>query len=144
MQFSMETRMPILDNPKLEAFAQALARDVTAEKAAKDAGFSDRRDHARERAKGSKVVKRIKEIRVARKGDPDLGPVIDALMDAAAIAMTNKACESAAGLVAIRGLLAEAGKLKGFVPRTAPEDDDLMEPDLDDDAWMARFGPAAS
>jgi hypothetical protein len=138
--------MPPFDDARRELCAQLLARGSSIVGASRDAGYPRHGTRARERAAHPDMTKRLEEIHadMARQGDPDLGPVIDALMDAAAIAMTNKACESAAGLVAIRGLLAEAGKLKGFVPRTAPEDDDLMEPDLDDDAWMARFGPAAS
>jgi len=134
--------MPVLDNAKLETFAQGLANDLTAEKAAKEAGYSDRSNHSRLRAKREKVVVRVHEIRTARKGDPDLGPVIDALMAAAKAAAENTDTKlTPAGLLAIRALLAEAGRLKGLVPPAAQLEPWGIEPDLDDETWMARFGP---
>jgi hypothetical protein len=138
--------MPPFDDPRRERCARNLARGMSHSRASRDAGYAGRASHAKERSENPRMSERIKEIKAefARQGDPDLGPVIDALMTSATKAYEEKDVKmTPAGLVAVRGLLAEAARLKGLVPRTTIEDDDNMLPDLDDDAWMARFGPAA-
>ncbi len=139
--------MPPFDAPRRERCAQFQARGASVAQASKKAGYPRHNTRAVARAAHPAMVRRIGEIKaeMARQGDPDLGPVIDALLAAASEAgKCDKIRETAAGLVAIRGLLAEAARLKALVPKQAPLDYDLMEPDLPDDVWMARFGPGGT
>jgi len=138
--------MPPFDQPRRERCAQLLARGASVSKASKQAGYPRHNTRAVARAAHPAMVRRLDEIKaeMARQGDPELGPVIDALLAAAKRASeTEKVRDTAAGLAAIRGLLAEAARLKGLVPKPTPFFDETMLPDLPDDVWMARFGPKA-
>jgi len=134
--------MPPFDDARREKCAQLLAGGASIVGASRDAGYPRHGTRARERAAHRDMKTRIVEIHaeLARRGDPDLGPVIDALMAAAQDAK-DKIGGSPAGVVAIRGLLAEAARLKGLVPAPAPPPEPVCLPDLDDETWMARFGP---
>jgi len=63
--------MPVLTNPRHEAFAQALAKGKTQEEAYTEAGFAPSRHHASRLATNGNVAKRVEEIqaRVAVKAE---------------------------------------------------------------------------
>jgi phage terminase small subunit len=54
--------MPVLDNPKHEAFAQALAKGCTADEAYKLAGYSENRGNATRLKANESIQQRLEEL----------------------------------------------------------------------------------
>lgn len=131
--------MPVLDNRKLEAFAQALARGMQVDAASKEAGYSYGPNHARRRKKWAKVVERVDEIIKERKGggSPDIRPLIDLLVE---LAEQAKGATTGVILREARALIVEAARLKALLPDEANPAWAPPIPELDLDEWMARFG----
>ena len=76
------TRMPVLQNPRHEAFARARARGVTLDAAYEMAGFAPGNGHASRLASRPKVAERIGELIVAgeQAAGADSHTVIAALL----------------------------------------------------------------
>lgn len=133
-----------LPDGRLEAMAQGLALGLTAAGASEAAGFNGHGKDARRRADVPAMQARVAEIKLRREagGTADLAPVIDRLVAASDKAV---ALGTAAGMVAARGFLVDAARLKGLLPG-APKPSQYSkfvpsEPPMDDDAWVARFAP---
>jgi hypothetical protein len=84
--------MPILQNPRHEAFAKARAEGARLQDAYEDAGFAHDRGHASRLAGQPQVAERIAELRAERADAADANPhaMIASLMRIA------KACEDLA------------------------------------------------
>lgn len=141
--------MPILFDPRHEAFAQALARGLSALGASREARYSrhERPYRARERAAWPKIVERIAEITMARVwgGDADLAKVFHELMRLVDAAEKK---DSAAGLAIAKGLLTEAGRLRsrlppgvGAAPPVEPVPARILPPVLTTEQWIEAFAP---
>ena len=133
--------MAAFEDERRERFAQGLARGAAASRAWEDAGYKRKGPRARAAAKRKDMVARVKEIIRAREwgGSGDLAPVIDECMR---LAIKARTMNTAAAMVAARGLLAEAARLKGLLGAAAPAPDELSaRPELTDDEWLARYAP---
>ena len=133
-----------LPDERLEAMAQALASGHVPTDASCAAGYSYHGKDALSRAENPAMKTRVAEIKLRREagGTADLAPVIDRLVAASDKAV---ALGTAAGMVAARGFLVDAARLKGLLPG-APKPSQYSkfvpsEPPMDDDAWVARFAP---
>ena len=136
--------MAALEDERRERFARNLADDMPAWRAWAAAGYAPKGGRGRIVAQREDVKARVDELVQARKwgGSSDLGPVIDECMRLTQVAGKMK---TAAAMVAARGLLVEAARLKGLLgapaPRAgAPE----PRPELTDDEWLARYAPPAN
>ena len=141
--------MPILFDPRHEAFAQALARGLSALAASREAGYSpqERPCRARKRAAWPQMVERLAEITVATAwgGDTDLAKVFHEMMRLVEKAEEK---ESAAGLAIAKGLLTEAGRLRsllppglGAAPPVEPRPGLILPPPLTKEEWIEAFAP---
>jgi hypothetical protein len=95
---------------KQEAFAQAMARGASPQRAHEEAGYKSHGNAAR-MAEDKKIAGRVREIKRGRAaGDSrDVGPIINDLVAAAKKAIK---LNTASGFIAARGLLAEAARQK--------------------------------
>ena len=133
--------MAAFDDERREKFAQGLARGLTASRAWAAAGYAPKGPRARLVAEREDVKARVTELIRAREwgGSGDLAPVINECMR---LALVAGELPSAAGMVAARGLLAEAARLKGLLGAAAPAPDELSaRPELTDDEWLAKYAP---
>jgi hypothetical protein len=141
--------MPILHIPRQEAFAQGLARGLSALGASREAVYSrhERPWRAKERAAWPKIIDRVAEITLARVwgGDADLARVFHELMR-----LVEKAEEkdSTAGLAIAKGLLTEAGRLRtklppgvGAAPHVEPRSGPILRPRMTTEEWIEAFAP---
>ena len=121
-------------------FALALATGAPIVEAFSCAGYKKRKCAAA-MARRDDVVTRVAEIKIERAGggSRDVGPLIDTCMKAIEAAM---ALGTASGLVAARGLIAEAAKLKQMLPPDRALPDPQIR-DLTDEEWTAIYGPKA-
>jgi hypothetical protein len=130
-----------LENARHEAYAQARARGASVRDAYIEAGFKGRR-HAWRMNRIAAVKVRIEELTADLPwgGTTDLTPVISLLGKAAERAV---ALNTAASLVAAKGLLVEVAKLKMLlaakVERAPPPF--MLKPRLSDDAWVEKHAP---
>jgi len=130
-----------LENARHEAYAQARARGAKIGDAYVEAGFK-RRSNAWRMNKFEVVNARIEELRADMPwgGATDLTPVISLLGKAAEQAV---ALNTAASLVAAKGLLVELAKFKlllaAKVERAPPPF--MLKPRLSDDAWVEKHAP---
>ncbi len=156
--------MTFLRHRKREAYAQALAVDLSPREAAKAAGYAEPRNKTG-LAKARDIVDREAEIRRARAGggSRDLGGLIDELMATAAEARRLK---DPRGIATTKGLYELVGKLKDKLPDpagtlsprtppprsppatppTPPAPAVVLQPwdaDLSQEEWLARYGPDA-
>ena len=139
--------MPALSVPRQEALARALAKRLSLTTAAAEAGYARNWKQARERAAAPHIVARVTELcdELHQDETSDVGPVINALMR-----LARKAGDmpTAAAMVAARGLLAEAAKLKGRLEDRV-ERPDIVQEDitrylpLSDEHWLAKYGHRA-
>jgi len=131
--------MAALPDKKREAFAQALASGMTPEEATREVKYGNRdRERIRARAARADVIARVAEIpRERALALADLAPVIERLIAAADVAAKQ---DSAAALVAMKGLLAEAGRLKGLVPKPPPAPA-APRRRLSETEWLALYAP---
>jgi hypothetical protein len=140
--------MSPLEDPRREAFAQALARGSTVREAARRAGYGPRINHSKDRARSKPIVKRVDEIarQLAWDGDTEALRVFDELMRLAAEAAKTK---TPADLAAARGLLAEAARLRRDWAKLAapaalaapPPTYSIVPPELTKEEWLAAFAP---
>jgi phage terminase small subunit len=102
--------MPILQNSRHEAFAQARARGAGRDEAYKEAGFAGGNDHAWRLEARAEVAGRIAELRAARPdlSGADVESVIAALLR---MAKASEALETPAGGREARLTLVEACRL---------------------------------
>lgn len=129
--------MAALHSPRREAFAQGLALGAAPVTAWQGAGYVRHMGRATAAAAEKDVAARVVEIELERAGggSTDLAPLIDRC-----ITLADKAGDlgTAAGMVAARGFLVEAARLKGMLP--APMASEII-PTLSDEAWMAKYAP---
>ena len=133
--------MAELEDERREKFAQGLADDMPAWRAWAAAGYAPKGGRGRIVAQREDVKARVDELVQARKwgGSSDLGPVIDECMRLAKVAGEK---DSAAAMVAARGFLVEAARLKGLLGAPAPATGAAdPRPELTDDEWLARYAP---
>jgi hypothetical protein len=102
--------MPILQNARHEAFAQARAAGARLDDAYEDAGFAYGRGHSSRLAATPEVAERIAELRAARAAETDASEqaVIAALLR---IAKAGEDMTTPAALREVRLTLIEAQKL---------------------------------
>jgi hypothetical protein len=132
--------MPPLPVPHEEALARALAMGHSQCKASAEAGHARHWYRGAERAARPAVVARAGELGDARQwGETrEVSEMIGALMR-----LAGKAGEmrTAAAMVAARGLLAEAAKLKGQLGDPADTFDSAPpEPPMSKAEWIATYG----
>ncbi|HEV2362893.1 MAG TPA: hypothetical protein VGS12_01710 [Caulobacteraceae bacterium] len=142
-----------LDDARRERFAHAVASGLSPKAAAAEAGFARPRQAFRLLASPA-VARRIAALRCERAGggSRDLGPLIDKLLG---IFDAGLALKNAQALVAARGALVEAARLKQllpFAPGEAPppaapvatgEPFHWTDKEMSDEEWNAHFGPEA-
>jgi len=102
--------MPILQNPRHEAFAQARAKGARRDDAYEDAGFVPGNDHASRLETRPEVAERIAELRAERAdlSEANLEGIIAALLR---IAKASEALASPGGVKEARLTLLEASRL---------------------------------
>ncbi|HEY5070529.1 MAG TPA: hypothetical protein VII63_00715 [Caulobacteraceae bacterium] len=138
--------MAAFENKRLEALAQALAKGLPVHAATRKAGYSRQCEVSRRRAARAEVVTRVGEIELERiAAAADLVPLIRQLTTLAAAAGK---LGSAAGMVAARGLLAEAALHKRHLAASRPAATSVSgpvpPPVLTKEEWIAAFAPKAS
>ncbi|MBN9074324.1 MAG: terminase [Rhizobiales bacterium] len=103
--------MPILPNPRHEAFAQALAKGKTADEAYALAGYKPHRGNASRLSANESVKDRVAELqaKVAKKVEVTVESLAGELEEARALALTEK--QSSAAVQATMG----KAKLFGFL-----------------------------
>ncbi|HEV2364720.1 MAG TPA: hypothetical protein VGS12_11055 [Caulobacteraceae bacterium] len=134
-----------LDNPRREAFCQALAGGATVAEAGREAGFTWR-GHAMRIMDKPDIVGRTAAIRLrlAGGGSRDISAIIDGLLETALEARTG--CDPKAAMTA-RAAYETAAKFKLQLPAdpkptaAAPVLKNPIDQRLTDAEWMARFGP---
>jgi len=127
-----------LPDPRLEAFAQAMAGGLPPRKAQTEAGYADSGRGAKTHSEREDVRARADEIvrHAMWGGTCDLGPAIDAL---AAVGEAAQALGSASALREAKGAFAEAARLKRLLPPSAPPP--AAMPDMTREEWLATFAP---
>jgi hypothetical protein len=115
--------VPVLQNPRQEAFAQARAKGALLEDAYEIAGFVPGNRHAARLAREPEVGERIGELIAARADtkEPDVGTVIAALLRLAELA---PAATSPGATKDAMSVLLEARKLMAEVQKERKEDRD--------------------
>jgi hypothetical protein len=132
--------MPTIQNPRLEALAQGLARGLGVQEATREAGYSRQYGVTRRRAEREDVLVRAAEIQRQTALDArDLTPVIEMLTDLAA---ASRELGTAAAMTAAKSALAEAGRLKALLPH-APTAPIIRAPVLSDEQWAAKWAHLA-
>ncbi len=131
------TPLPLLHE---ETLARALARGLSRNAARAEARYARHSRRGRERAARADIAARAGELRDARQwGETrEVSEMIGALMR-----LAGKAGEmrTAAAMVAARGLLAEAAKLKGQLGDPADTFDSTPpEPPMSRAEWIAIYG----
>ena len=120
--------MPILQNPRHEAFAQSRARGALLEQAYEDAGFVPGMGHASRLGKNPEIVERIAELNLARFETHDIGPkvMIDALLR---VAQSSEALRTEGGIEQARLAILEAQEISQAMAdrRKTDRDDFLIE-----------------
>ncbi|MBA3812295.1 MAG: hypothetical protein H0X27_11765, partial [Caulobacteraceae bacterium] len=131
--------MATMGKSRNEAFAQALAGGASPGRAWAEAGYVGHGHRARRRAADPAVKRRVAEIgREKTLAAKDLMPVIEEMMR---LVKEASKLDTAAGLTAARGLLAEAARLKGLLPEPpwAPEEPPRRR--LTTEEWVAKYAP---
>ncbi|MGH6986435.1 MAG: hypothetical protein ACRED9_06295 [Caulobacteraceae bacterium] len=131
--------MSALDNPRLEALAQALADGLPIHEATRRAGFSRQSGMTRRRCARRDVRERIAEIRLERaRTASDVRPVIEKMM---ALAEEAGKLKSGAGMTAAHKLLVEAARLKATHAPSRPRETWALPPQLSKEEWLDAFAP---
>lgn len=113
--------MPVLSNPRHEAFAQAMAKGKTAGDAYVEAGYKPNRHNAAALAREEHISTRLTEIlsKVAKKAEITVQSLADELEEARAIALAEKQSSAAVsatmGKAKLFGLGVENRRLSGTV-----------------------------
>ena len=138
--------MPALNNPRWEAFAQGRANGLS---------LQDSYALAKYKAKPENILRSVKQIAAhadikARilelQEEMNWGATSDIVVvinELALLARRARTMDTAASLVAARGILAEIAKLKG---RLGPSDGGLVdntppEPPMSKAEWLATYAP---
>jgi hypothetical protein len=126
-----------VDQRRVMRMAQGMAEGLTPKAAAVAAGYSPRTNSYRTIVEDENFKSQVEAARLRhrRGGSPDLGPVIDDLMEYAEKAA---GLGTGAGMMAAAKLLAEAARLKSQMQYT-----DNLEPPppiLPRDEWMRLYG----
>ena len=145
--------MPVLEDPRHETFAQALARGVSLRAASNEAKFYGGITRIRERSQRPHIAARVIEIEEHCRwgGDFKLREVFDQLMD-----LAKKAGElgTGAGMAAAKALLAEAARIRLAIGEAqaaaqaraqalaaaAPLEPAALPPMFTRAEWIAEFG----
>ncbi|MET3790665.1 terminase small subunit [Aquamicrobium terrae] len=130
--------MPVLPNPRHEAFAQALAKGKTATEAYADAGYKPNRSHASRLVAKGNIAARVAELqqKVAKKVEVTVESLAGELEEARAIALQEKqssaAVQATMGKAKLFGLGVENRRLSGSVQVTitAEKLDSLSDDEL--------------
>ncbi|MDX1240371.1 terminase small subunit [Sinorhizobium medicae] len=131
--------MPVLDNPRHEAFAQALFKGKTADEAYVLAGFKANRGNAATLKANQNIVKRLAELqeRSAKRVEVTVESLALELEEARSLALTEKQTSAAVsatmGKAKLFGLGSETRKLTGtiqVVTITAKQLDALNDDEL--------------
>lgn len=103
--------MPVLSNPKHEAFAQALAKGKTQNEAYAEAGYRPHDGNAARLSGNERIVRRVAELqtKVAAKTEITLELLVDMFLEDRSLARTKE--QAAAAVSATTGL----AKLTGFM-----------------------------
>lgn len=134
---------PALNDPRQEAFAQAVARGLSLQAASKEAGYYlDSRKSAR-RAQLPHVAARVADLIRDRAwaGSSDPESVIASLL---AMARDAAKLGSAAGMREARALLLEAFRLRRELDLGAADPEHaagILPPALTKEEWLAAFAP---
>ena len=102
--------MPILHNPRHEAFAQARAKGALLNDAYEDAGFAPDRAHASRLAGRDEVAARIAEIK-AERADADMGSRPKVIASLLQVAERGQSQDGPAALKEARLALLDAQRL---------------------------------
>ena len=137
--------MPALTDPRREAFAWGLAEGLAPLHVYRQCGFKgaskDEARIARKMAARASVVARVEEIRQEMNwaATADVAMVINEL---AWLVRKARKLESAAALVAAKGMLSEVVKLKGKLRDAGAElvDTTPPEPPMSRAEWIATYG----
>jgi hypothetical protein len=146
--------MPVLEDPRHEIFAQALARGVSLRAASNEAKFFGGITRICERSQKPAIAARVVVIKEHRRwgGDFKLREVFDQLM---ALAKTAGDIGPGAGMAAAKALLAEAARIRLAIGEAqaaaqaraqalaaaAPLEPAALPPMFTRAEWMAEFGP---
>lgn len=106
--------MPILHNPRHEAFAQARAKGALLNDAYEDAGFAPDRAHASRLAGRDEVAARIAEIK-AEQADMDAASPHNVIAALLRVAKNGQTQEGPAALKEARLALLDAQRLHGEI-----------------------------
>lgn len=141
--------MPVLSNPRHEAFAQALAKGKTADEAYALAGFKPNRGNAATLKAKQSISDRVVELlaRGAKRAEVTIQSLADELDEARQIAMAEKqtsaAIQATMGKAKLFGLIVDKKQHSGPNGGPIPTVDLTgMSPD-DLDRLEALFGPLA-
>lgn len=113
MPLRIDRAMPVLPNPRHEAFAQALAQGKTAADAYQQAGYRQSRSAASRLSTNVNIERRVAELqgRAAKKAEVTIESLLDELEEARAIALKEKQSSAAVsatmGKAKLTGLLIE-------------------------------------
>ncbi len=128
--------MPVLQNPRHEAFAQARARGALLEEAYEYAGYVPRMNHASRLGKTPEIIERIAELNLSRFATHDISPKVwtDALLEAARASL---ALASVGGIEQARLAIVEAQRMSRQFTKRRDEDRTgiLIDIDETDDAF---------
>ncbi len=134
--------MTSLKNARYEAYARARVRGLDPKRAYYAAGYSGEGRNYGRVEQTPKVIARIEELRGENLWSEceDLGPLIDEL---GRLVKAAGRLDSAASLVAARGLIAEAARLKILQADRALAQIPAIEtlrPEMSREEWMATYG----
>lgn len=113
--------MPILSNPRHEAFAQGLAKGLTADEAYKKAGFKPNRGNASTLKTNQNILDRVSELqaKTVKKAEITVESLAQELEEARAIALAEKQSSAAVsatmGKAKLFGLGSENRKVTGTI-----------------------------
>ena len=125
--------MPLLDNPRYEAFAKTRAKGARLDDAYEDAGFAPGKGHASRLAARPEVAERIAELRAAG-ADRNMINAADIATSLMRLAKAAEALATPAGFKEARELMLVAQRLHGEIAERRRVERDQMD-------WDTRFPP---
>jgi phage terminase small subunit len=111
--------MPVLDNPRHERFAQALAEGKTADEAYADAGYEANRGNAARLKANESISARVTELlgNAAERAECTVATILTELEEARQLALETKqpapAVSASMGKAKVAGLLIDKAELTG-------------------------------
>jgi cellobiose-specific phosphotransferase system component IIA len=109
--------MPILQNPRHEAFAQARAKGALMDDAYESAGFAPGNGHASRLAKQPEMIERVAELR-AQQADANDANAQAVIAELIRMAKAGEALKTPAGVKEARINLLEAHRLADTLAKT--------------------------